>query len=373
MTTDDSSNFLKTLAKPETWAEADDQTFTWKPPEENKIEVEPMKDGLPEIVSGDKFPKQYELQRGTPLIENFCRKGEVVLLTAASKMGKSWFFQNCAICIAEGVPFLGLETARSDVLMLDLELSQADAMDRLWSISLEMGLKQPPKGLHLWSLRKYCYDIDVICKTLHNRLVELPKLSAIFVDPIYMLGQSDKFDENSSAQCTILLTELEKIAAKNDCALLLSHHFRKGNMGRESHIDRGSGSGVFARFPDCLVSLSPHSLAGHAIFEMTSRSQKSPHPFVIKMTPPVLQLAENADPYAHRRYGDRPENEITDETIIELIKPGVALTKTELYSKARLDGVDQTNFDTHFNSLRSSGRVTAVDRDGVPAYKLTIQ
>jgi len=92
MTTDDSINFLQTLAKAETWSEADDQSFAWKPPEENHIEVEPMKDGLPDIVSGDKFPKQYELNKRTPLVENFCRKGEVVLLTAASKMGKSWFF-----------------------------------------------------------------------------------------------------------------------------------------------------------------------------------------------------------------------------------------------------------------------------------------
>ena len=36
-----------------------------------------MDDGLPEIVSGSNFPKQYELQKRTPLIENFCRRGEL--------------------------------------------------------------------------------------------------------------------------------------------------------------------------------------------------------------------------------------------------------------------------------------------------------
>ena len=144
-------------------------------------------------------------------------------------------------------------------------------------------------------------------------------------------------------------------------------------MGRENHIDRASGSGVFARFPDCLASLSPHKLPDHSIFEMTSRSQKSPAPFVINMSPPLLKLAENADPYAHRRYGERPDNEITDETVLEIIEPGQSLTKAEWYSKARMDGVSQTDFEKYFSGLRSSGRVTAVDRDGEAAYKLTIQ
>ena len=369
---DDSINFLKKLADPQTWSEVSEDKLKWEPKKdaaENTQTVTTMQDGLPDIVSGHHFPKQYELQKRTPLIENFCRKGEVCLLTAASKMGKSWFYQNALVSIAEGIPFLDMQTCKGDVLMLDLELSQSDAMDRIWSISLGLGLKNPPAGLHLWSLRRFCYDLDIIIKTLHSRMSDLPQLSAICVDPIYMLGQSDSFDENSSAQCTILLTELEKICNKADCALFISHHFRKGNMGRESHIDRGSGSGVFARFPDCLVSLSPHQLEQHAIFEMTSRSQKSPHPFVIKMVPPVLQLATNADPYAHRRYGDRPSIEITDETVLDIIKPGMPLTKTEWFSKARVAGVDEANFNIHFNSLRSNGLVVAVDRDGLTAYK----
>ena len=118
------------------------------------------------------FPKQYELPRRRPLVDNIVKRGELMALFAASKMGKSWFFQNMATCLAEGLPFLDCETVKSNVLVMDLELTKVDAMDRLWNIALAMGLKHPPKNLHLWSLKKHCYDLDLLTEILHSRLVK---------------------------------------------------------------------------------------------------------------------------------------------------------------------------------------------------------
>lgn len=368
MQTDDSDNLLKVLADPSTWSTG--VTFDYESP---TLPTEPKvqeSSGLPDILSGDQFPKQYDLVRRAPLVENMTRRGEVTLLSSASKMGKSWWMQNLATCLSEGVPFLGLDTVKSNCLMLDLELSQVDAMDRLWSIALAMGLKHPPKNLHLWSLRRHCYDLSTIIETLHNRLESMPPMDAIFLDPIYMLGQSEDFDENSSSACTMLLTELEKITAKSDAALYVTHHFRKGTMGKESHIDRASGSGVFARFPDCLISLSPHQLAEHAILEMTSRSQKSPKPFVLRMTPPVMTVAENADPTCYRRFGQpQPDQEINDESILELISPGSSLAKEKWLAAARNAGATEEEFLFHYNQLRQSGKIKAVNRGGIITYE----
>ena len=149
-TEDDSINMLESLAKPESWSDAN-ITHDYKPVEKAYDSLETKDDGLPPIISGADFPKQYDLPRRRPLIENLVKRGELLALFAASKMGKSWFFQNMATCLAEGTPFLDMETAKSNVLILDLELSKVDAMDRLWSIALAMGLKHPPKNLHLWS------------------------------------------------------------------------------------------------------------------------------------------------------------------------------------------------------------------------------
>ena len=130
-------------------------------------------------------------------------------------------------------------------------------------------------------------------------------------------------------------------------------------MGRESHIDRASGKGVFARFPDCLISLSPTSACRtRNSGDETSRSQRSPSPFVIRMTPPVIAVAENADPTCYRRFGQpQPEQEINDESILDLISPGSSMPKEKWLAAARNAGATEEEFLFHYNQLRQSGKI----------------
>ena len=89
------------------------------------------------------------------------------------------------------------------------------------------------------------------------------------------------------------------------------------------------------------------------------------------MTPPMITVAENADPNAYRRYGERPDVELTDESILELIPTGQPLTKAEWFSKARMAGATDQNFESHFNSIKGKNLVQGVDREGVTAYRKT--
>jgi hypothetical protein len=52
-----------------------------------------------------------------------------------------------------------------------------------------------------------------------------------------------------------MFEKLEVLARELEAAIILVHHFRKGNQGNISDIDLGSGSGVFARAPDCMIYL----------------------------------------------------------------------------------------------------------------------
>jgi RecA-family ATPase len=283
---DDSINFVKDLVE-QTKGQGpiiNRQEKTWKDPNLDPSETE----GLPPIVPGSEFPPQYELVKRKPLVENLFRVGDNVLLTAPSKMGKSWFYSTLATSLASGEKFLGLEVAKSRVLMLDLELHKDDAQDRLWSIALAQGLKQVPEDLYLWSLRSCVYDMETLIEVLQARLADLPAMDAIFIDPIYMLEGGGEFDENSNSAVTAMLRELQGITKQTGSALLLSHHYRKGNMGRENHIDRSSGAGAFSRFPDSLLTLSHHNEPYHAIMEVTGRSMPQVKARSVKMIPPLI-------------------------------------------------------------------------------------
>lgn len=295
---DDSINFVKSMVE-----QTKGQVPTFH--REEKVFRDPNLEpsdlaGLPPIIPGSEFPPQYELIKRKPLVDKLFRVGDNVLLTAPSKMGKSWFYSTMATSLASGDKFLGLEVAKSRVLMIDLELHKDDAQDRLWSIALAQGLKQVPEDLYLWSLRSCVYDMETLIEVLQARLADLPAMDAIFIDPIYMLEGGGEFDENSNSAVTEMLRELQTITKQTGSALLLSHHYRKGNMGRENHIDRSSGAGAFSRFPDSLLTLSHHNEPYHAIMEVTGRSMPQVKARSIKMIPPLIQGSEL--PVEFKRY-----------------------------------------------------------------------
>lgn len=258
---------------------------------------------LPPILSGGQFPKAYELTKRKVQIDGLFRHGDNVMLTAPSKMGKSWFFATMATAIASGQNFCDLATEKGKVLMIDLELHKDDAIDRLWRISQANGLDAPPDDLFLWSLRLCQYTMQTLTECLENRLSKMGKVDVIILDPIYLL-EAGEFDENSATCVKNLMVELNKIGAQTGATICLSHHYRKGKMGNEDHIDRGSGSGAFARFPDSILSLSKHEENKCAILEVTGRSMPVRPPLTIEVDPPRIRRRADLPP-VHKTYGKK--------------------------------------------------------------------
>ena len=263
---------------------------------------QPQQLALPPILSGRDFPKEYELTKRPVQIDGLFRKGDNVLLTAPSKIGKTWFFSTIATCISGGINFCSRPTQKGRVLLIDLELHRDDAIERLWRVAKANGLEGPPEDLHLWPLRNCEYNLEGLLECLTNRLDQLGDIDVIILDPIYMLENGEGFDENSASHVKNLMVEMSKIGQSCGATLCLSHHYRKGNMGQENHIDRGSGSGAFSRFPDSLISLSSHDEKGCAIVEVTGRSMPTIKPWVIEMNIPLLRHRPDLVP-VYKRYG----------------------------------------------------------------------
>jgi hypothetical protein len=75
-------------------------------------------------------------------------------------------------------------------------------------------------------------------------------------DPAYkVLGNRD---ENANGEIADLMNELEALAQKTGAALVVAHHFAKGDSTAKSAIDRMSGAGAWSRDPDSIIVLTPH-------------------------------------------------------------------------------------------------------------------
>ena len=76
---------------------------------------------------------------------------------------------------------------------------------------------------------------------------------AVIIDPIYKVITGD---ENSADQMAHFCNQFDKICTDLGCSTIYCHHYSKGMQGGKKSMDRASGSGVFARDPDAILSLT---------------------------------------------------------------------------------------------------------------------
>ena len=63
-------------------------------------------------------------------------------------------------------------------------------------------------------------------------------------------------DENKAGDMAQFCNQFDKIATQLNCAVIYVHHFSKGDQDKKASIDRASGSGVFARDPDVISTVT---------------------------------------------------------------------------------------------------------------------
>jgi RecA-family ATPase len=187
------------------------------------------------------------------LIEGVLREGHKMLIAAPSKAGKSFLLQELAVCIAKGRPWLGRKVMQGKVLYVNLELDAVSCKHRFRDIYDAMGYSGPENDVLVLNLRGRSVPLDKLAPTLIRRYKERG-LKAVIIDPIYKVITGD---ENSASDMALFCNLFDSIATECGCAMIYSHHFSKGAASKYGNAaDRASGSGVFARDPDAILSMS---------------------------------------------------------------------------------------------------------------------
>ena len=190
------------------------------------------------------------------LIGGILREGCKMIITGESKAGKTCLSQNLAVCIAEGMPWLGkFPCEQGKVLYINLEVEEASLYYRFKAMYKAMNKKVTNVGgdnIILWNLRGYAAPMEKLAPKIIRRCRNSGPYKAIIIDPLYKVQQGD---ENSAEAIMSFCNALDKIAHETGAAIIYDHHHPKGNA-REKVIDRGAGSGVFSRDADALVDIS---------------------------------------------------------------------------------------------------------------------
>lgn len=235
------------------------------------------------------------------LVEGILHKGCKMILGGTSKSNKSWSLLDLALSVASGQPWWGRPTVQAPVIYINFELQEWSIKERLKNLRRarnECNLPDLRNTLHTWNLRGYNTDLSILRPQLEEQLAR-EQYGLIIMDPAYkVLGGRD---ENSNGEIANLMNELEALARGTGAAVVIAHHYAKGDSTPKQAIDRMSGAGAWARDPDSILVLTPHEEPD--CFTVTSILRNLPQlpEFVLRWDFPLMRTATDLNPRALRR------------------------------------------------------------------------
>ena len=186
-----------------------------EPPQEEKPKPPPLKViTAPELQRANLPPIKF-------LVDGILPEG-TSLLSAASKVGKSWMVLDLGLCIAAGAPFLGHTTTRSGVLYLALEDSLNRLQDRMNKV---LGGKPAPE---LFSFSTEAQKMDNgLLETLEAHLKQYPATKLVIVDTLQKVRGQALPRESGYAQDYREMETIKGFMDKRGVSVLFVHHNRK--------------------------------------------------------------------------------------------------------------------------------------------------
>jgi hypothetical protein len=144
----------------------------------------------------------------------------IAIVAGDSTIGKSPLVCQLALCVAAGVPFLGMETSQNRVLYLDLENSLPDCKGMRDAQVQFLGLGKTPDD---FLLVREPEDLE--------RLVSVVKPGLVIIDSLRAF-RPDVTEKNPVAGDW--LKQIRKLVRKYHCSIVFIHHLRKPKSGEQS-------------------------------------------------------------------------------------------------------------------------------------------
>ncbi|MEI6193510.1 MAG: AAA family ATPase [Verrucomicrobiota bacterium] len=330
---------------------------TWQPFEQLDVAVDlgAVPKPLPDMVWLEEFT-------ATPpicppqLVRGLLHQGCKMILGGTSKSNKSWCLLDLALSVASGKPWWGLDCHAAPVVYVNFELQPWALQERLRALRhARPEVAEAGRNLALWNLRGRNADITLLRPKLEEHLSR-HKFGLIIIDPAYkVLGNRD---ENANGEIADLMNQFEELAQSSGAAVVVAHHFAKGDSTAKSAIDRMSGAGAWARDPDTIMILTPHEEDGAFTVSTILRNLPQLPDFVVAWDYPLMRLAADLNPDALRR--PQAKNKVcTDHEFMEavLTDDAKAFGRIALDAKQCLN-MGKTSAFRYLSRLVSAGLVT---------------
>lgn len=203
---------------------------------------------------------------GEVIIPDVMRMDHLGMINAHPKSYKTWTVIQLAICVAFGKPWLNKFQAgpAHRVLYVNMECPEEEFKVRLDLVAEAMGTSRADLLDKVDFLNREGMDnsVDKVVAAIHNAHHKNSPWGLIIIDPTYHLtatnGDTTENIENNNAFIGGVFRKLR--AMKNEIgapAIVLVHHFKKGNAADTMTVDSGAGAGTFGRAPSFIFAIKP--------------------------------------------------------------------------------------------------------------------
>lgn len=204
--------------------------------------VEYSLDGKPLIEQASdcaEAPKQEAI-----VLEGALRAGELMLLSAPPKAGKSFALIDLALSVCAGKSWLGYSAKPNDVLFVNFELSRPAFLNRLFSVASNRGISPSTEKLGFLNLRGNAMSPLEIAQYIAKRVRGAKKLEGkdykvIIIDPLSSVLHSPKLSRNTSGSSQILMQMADSILSLTGSAVVTSV-----NLGEFPYLETRADSHI---------------------------------------------------------------------------------------------------------------------------------
>lgn len=314
---------------------------------------------LPEIISladwQDPMPLPPEIVVGV------LHQGMKMVLGGGSKSFKSWVLIDLGLAVASGGEWLGFPCRRGRVLYVNFELAAPFCQGRFRDVANAAGLTFAKlENCDILNLRGHAVGIEAFVKMITPK-VRSGGYSLITLDPMYKLLGG--LSENAAEDVAKIMNALDSLAVECNVAIVIGHHFSKGNQSQKEAIDRVSGSGVWARDPDSLMMFTRHEENNAYAVTSILRNHPPIDDFVIEWNYP--RMSRRADLLPGRLRRNSRTATFSDAQVLDVLRnagPGGMITGDWKQACLEQLKMSSSTFHAKIAVLRKDGR--AINREG---------
>ena len=254
------------------------------------------------------------------IVKGLIAKDDMFAIIGKSKSGKSFLAMQMALCIANGKPFLNLDTTPCKVLYVNCEVKEVVFRNRCRRMESQLNITTRKQELLTFLNVPDSYvgweDILTICKN-HG-------FDVVFADPFYQIS---KINENDQSACNEVIDTMKRFKAEG-ITLIVLFHAPKGFEGDKPLIDLVSGHGVLTRSPDGMCGILKHSNnKSSRVFRTELRNDAPFEDFTITLTDGIWEVNNDVSPtvatarsHAQNANNNKVSNDAIDKGILDYIE-----------------------------------------------------